>query len=208
MAAVPPLPSELPDELPLAPLVDDRFGPSAMITPANAVTLIRLILSPALLVMILSEPSSWGAVAFWMALAVTDGVDGHLARRFGTTRSGAFLDPLADKVLVLGAMFALVAAHRFWIVPVLLIAIREVTISLFRTRLGRQGLAVPARNLAKVKTVVQELAVGLALMPLTVDQPALANSVLWLATALTLFTGAQYLLDGRSAATNMARARA
>ncbi len=206
MTAVPPLPSELPDELPLAPLVDDRFGPSAMLTPANAVTIIRLVLSPALLVMILAEPSSWGAACFWVALAVTDGVDGHLARRFGTTRSGAFLDPLADKVLVLGALFALVAAHRFWILPVALIATREVAISLFRARLGRQGLAVPARNLAKAKTIVQELAVGFALMPLTVEHPLLANSVLWLATALTVVTGAQYLLDGRSAATTMARA--
>ena len=168
----PPASSELPDELPFVAAVDDRYGPSAMVTPANAVTIIRLLLSPALLVMILAEPSSWGAVCFWIALAVTDGVDGHLARRFGTTRSGAFLDPLADKVLVLGAMFALVAADRFWILPVALITIREVTISLFRTRLGRQGLAVPARKLAKVKTVVQELAVGFALLPLTVEQPA------------------------------------
>lgn len=208
MTTVPPLPSGAPDELPLAPLADDRFGPSAMLTPANAVTLIRLILSPALLVMILGEPSSWAAVSFWMALAVTDGVDGHLARRFGTTRSGAFLDPLADKVLVLGALFALVAAHRFWIVPVALIAVREVAISLFRARLGRQGLAVPARNLAKAKTIVQELAVGFALMPLTVEHSLLANSVLWFAVALTLVTGVQYLLDGRSAGTTMARAGA
>ncbi len=179
-----------------------------MLTPANAVTLIRLILSPALLVMILGEPSSWAAVSFWMALAVTDGVDGHLARRFGTTRSGAFLDPLADKVLVLGALFALVAAHRFWVLPVALIAVREVLVSVFRTHLGRQGLAVPARNLAKVKTIVQELAVGLALMPLTVEHPLLANCGLWLAVGLTLVTGAQYLLDGRSAGTTMVRARA
>lgn len=187
-------------------LDDGRYGPSAMLTPANAVTIIRLLLSPGLLVMILAQPSSWGAVSFWIALAVTDGVDGYLARRFGTTRSGAFLDPLADKVLVLGALFALVAAHRFWVVPVALIAVREVTISVFRARLGRQGLAVPARNLAKVKTVVQEVAVGFALLPLTVEHPFVANTCLWLATTLTLVTGVQYLLDGRGAATTMVRA--
>ena len=185
---------------------DDRYGPSAMMTPANAVTIIRLVLSPALLVMILAEPSSWGAVCFWIALAVTDGVDGHLARRFGTTRSGAFLDPLADKVLVLGALFALVAAGRFSWLPVALIGAREVAISLFRTSLGRQGLAVPARHLAKAKTVVQELAVGAALLPLTVEHTLVANVLLWVAVALTLITGAQYLFDGRTAATTMARA--
>ena len=186
---------------PLTPLPDDdRFGPSALLTPANAVTIIRMLLSPALLVMILDDPSSWGAVSLWIALAVTDGVDGALARRFGTTRSGAFLDPLADKILVLGALFALVAADRFWWFPVALIAAREVVISLFRAQLGRQGLAVPARPLAKVKTVTQEVAVGLALLPLTVDHPFLAGTTLWIAVGLTLFTGAQYLLDGRKAA--------
>jgi CDP-diacylglycerol--glycerol-3-phosphate 3-phosphatidyltransferase len=185
------------------PPMDDRYGPSALLTPANAVTVIRLLVSPALLVMILNQPSSWTAVSCWVALAVTDGVDGFLARKFGTTRSGAFLDPLADKVLVLGAMFALVAAHRFWWLPVGLIAVREIAISLFRTSLGRQGLAVPARQLAKVKTVVQEIAVGFALLPLTVDHPLVATAVLWGAVALTLFTGAQYLLDGREAATTL-----
>ncbi|MEJ7583749.1 MAG: CDP-alcohol phosphatidyltransferase family protein [Acidimicrobiales bacterium] len=182
---------------------DERFGPSALMTPANAVTIIRLLVSPALLLMILGEPSSWPAVSFWIALAVTDGVDGFLARRFGSTRSGAFLDPLADKVLVLGALYALVAANRFWWLPVALISAREILISLYRTRLGRLGLAVPARPLAKVKTVVQEVAVGFALLPLTVDQPALANTFLYLAVVLTLITGAQYLMDGRSAATTM-----
>ncbi len=182
---------------------DGRYGPSALATPANAVTIIRLLVSPALLVMILREPSSWLAVGLWFVLGVTDGIDGALARRFGTTRSGAFLDPLADKVLVLGALYALVAADRFGWLPVVLITAREVAISVYRTHLSRSGLAVPARNLAKVKTVVQELAVFLALLPLTVDHPFLADTALWVAVALTLFTGAQYLLDGRNAATTL-----
>lgn len=188
---------------PVVALVDDRYGPSALLTPANFVTILRLVISPVLLVMILREPSSWVAVLVWIALAVTDGIDGALARRFGTTRSGAFLDPLADKVLVLGALFALADVGRFSWVPVALIAAREVAISVFRTRLGRQGLAVPARPLAKAKTVMQEVAVGFALLPLTVDHPLLATALLWLAVVLALVSGAQYLLDGRSAATTL-----
>ena len=109
--------------------IDDRYGPGALLTPANVITVLRLVLSPLLLVMIVKEPSSWAAFAFWTMLALTDGIDGHLARRHGTTRSGAFLDPLADKVLVLGALFALVAAERFWVVPVALITVREVAIT-------------------------------------------------------------------------------
>lgn len=183
--------------------IDDRYGPGALLTPANVITVLRLVLSPLLLVMIVKEPSSWAAFAFWTMLALTDGIDGHLARRHGTTRSGAFLDPLADKVLVLGALFALVAADRFWVVPVALITVREVAISVFRTQLGRQGLAVPARTLGKVKTVVQEVAVALALLPITADADLLASGVLWAAVALTLVSGAQYLLDGRAAATTL-----
>lgn len=184
-------------------VVDDRYGPSALLTPANAVTVIRLLFSPALLVLIIREPSSWLAVGLWSALAFTDGIDGALARRHGTTRSGAFLDPLADKVLVLGALFALVAAGRFGWVPVTIIAVREMVISLYRTHLGRSGLAVPARTLAKVKTVVQEIAVALALVPLAVGHPLLADAVLWVAVVLTVVTGAQYLWDGRAAATTL-----
>jgi len=184
-------------------VVDDRYGPSALVTPANAVTIIRLLFSPALLVLIVKEPSSWWAVGLWTVLAFSDGIDGVLARRHGTTRSGAFLDPLADKVLVLGALYALVAAGRFSWLPVVLISARELAISVYRTRLGRSGLAVPARLSAKAKTVVQELAVALALVPLAVDHPGVADAALWISVGFTLISGTQYLLDGRGAATTL-----
>ncbi len=183
--------------------IAERYGPGALLTPANFITVLRLLLSPVLLVMIVKEPTSWAAAAFWTVLALTDGIDGHLARKHGTTRSGAFLDPLADKVLVLGALFALVAAGRFWIVPVGIIAVREVGISIYRTQLGRQGLAVPARTLGKIKTVVQEFAVALALFPITGDYRMAAVATLWVAVAFTWISGAQYLFDGRGAATRL-----
>ena len=62
---------------------------------------------------------------------------------------------------------------------------------------------MPARTLGKVKTVVQEVAVALALLPITADADLLASGVLWAAVALTLVSGAQYLLDGRAAATTL-----
>ena len=76
------------------------------------------------------------------------------------TSAGAFLDPLADKVLVLGAMFTLVARDVFWIVPVVIIAAREFVISVYRTVVGSKGVSVPASRLAKYKTLFQQLAVG------------------------------------------------
>jgi CDP-diacylglycerol--glycerol-3-phosphate 3-phosphatidyltransferase len=156
----------------------------------------RLLVTVPLLMIVVDRHDSWPALLLWFVLCVTDGIDGYLARRQGTTRSGAFLDPLADKVLVLGTMVALVAAGVFWWLPVFVIAVREVAISLFRSYWGRRGLAVPASQQAKVKTVTQELAVGFALLPLTADTRWIANSVLWIALLLTIVTGAQYIHAG------------
>ncbi len=175
------------------------FGPSALLTPANAVTIGRLLLSPLRLFFIVDDVGSWPAVLLWIALAATDGVDGWLARKHGTTRSGAFLDPLADKVLVLGAMWALVAAERFAFVPVALITVREAAIQAFRSYWVRRGLAVPATYWAKVKTVVQEVAVGLALLPWTEHRESIGDVALWFAVVLTLATGLTYLRDGSRA---------
>ena len=174
------------------------FGPTALVTPANALTFGRLLAAPALLLLVLRYGTSWVTVGTWFVLASTDGVDGWLARRHGTTRSGAFLDPLADKFLVLGAMIGLVANERFWWVPVAVIAAREVGMSLFRSLLARQGVSAPARPLAKIKTWTQDLAVGAALLPLTENHhPRIAVALLWAAVVLTLLSGAQYLLDRR-----------
>ena len=179
-----------------------HFGPSALATPANLVTVGRLVLTVPVLGMVVADGASWSAVTLWLALCITDGIDGHLARRQGTTRSGAFLDPLADKVLVLGAMAALVANDTFWWPPVAVIAVRELGIQGFRSFWGRRGLAVPASSIAKAKTVVQELAVGFALLPPLVDDHLwLANGLLAFAVVLTVVSGAQYIVAGSRAAT-------
>ncbi len=176
--------------------VTPSFGPSALLTPANAVTLTRLALSPILLVIIASGGASWPALAGWIVLTASDGIDGYIARRQGVTSSGAFLDPLADKVLVLGALAALVVRGDLWWLPAALIGVREVAVSVFRSRLARRGISVPARWWAKVKTVVSEVAIGFALLPLTTDSQWLYKGLIWVAVVLTLVTGAQYLFEG------------
>ena len=180
-----------------------RFGPSALLTPANLVTLGRLILVPLLIAQIIDAPVSWGTFALAFLLAASDGIDGYIARRQGSTRSGAFLDPLADKALVLGAMFALVAVGAMWWVPVGLITVRELVISVYRSWWGRRGLAVPAGRMGKLKTVTQELAIGVVIAPATASYVGAGQIVLWIAVGLTAISGAQYLIGGRAAATAM-----
>lgn len=179
------------------------YGPSAIATPANFVTVIRLLVSPILFIWIAQDRNSWAIFVLWCLLAGTDGVDGWIARRMGTTRSGAFLDPLADKVLVLGALFSLVSIDRFGWVPVAVITAREVFISLYRVYWGRRGLAVPARSSAKAKTFLQTIAVGLAVAPPLADLWWPADVVLWASVVMAVVSAAQYVLDGARAATTM-----
>jgi len=180
--------------------VRDGFGPSALATPANAITAARLIAAPLTALLIVRDGAGWGVCAVWFVLSWTDALDGFLARRHGATRSGAFLDPLADKICVLVAMVTLVAVGTWWWLPVGLIAGRELVQTALRSQLGRRGISVPATRLAKVKTLLQDLAVGGALLPWTAGHHTLVQTVLWAAVVLTLFTGAQYLRVGRRAA--------
>ena len=108
---------------------------------------------------------------------------------------------VVTKVLVLGAMFALVSVGRFGWLPVAIIAARELFISLYRVYWGRRGLAVPARGTAKVKTVLQAVAVGAAVLPLLADVWWPADVVLWASVAMAVVSAVQYVLDGRDAAT-------
>lgn len=169
--------------------------PNAIATWANAVTVGRILVSPLMFVVIPDYPGgSWVALVLWFVLCSSDGIDGYLARRHGATRSGAFLDPLADKVLVLGAMFTLVSRDVYWALPVLIIAAREVAISMYRVLVGAKGISVPASQLAKWKTLFQQLSVGFAIIPLTADKATwIWLWLLWIAVAFTTVSGLQYL---------------
>ena len=180
------------------------FGPSALLTPANAITMLRLLATPVVSVMIMLWGASWFTFVFGGLLALSDGIDGWLARKQGTTRSGAFLDPLADKVVVLGALVALVAKGIIWWLPVAVIAVREIGMSVYRSVAGRHGISIPARNSAKFKTLVQDIAIGMCLAPPLAGRWTLLNSAMWVAAFLTVFTGAQYYVDGRRAAAERA----
>lgn len=183
------------------------YGPGAILTPANAVTLARIAAAPIAFSMMLETPhqSSWPLVGVWFVLSTSDLLDGRLARRYGTTRSGAFLDPLADKVLALGGVGIMCYLGRFPWVALVLIAAREVAVSVFRSAYVRRGLAIPASKLAKYKTFLQLGAVGWVTLPPTTNLHWLSLGTLWAGVILGLVSGAQYLIAGGRAATSMSR---
>jgi len=172
--------------------------------PANLLTITRLVFAPLLFWLVLDAEDtrgvSWAAFGLGIALASTDFFDGRVARRANVvSRSGAFLDPLADKVVILGSSFCLVAVERYWWVPVTIMAVRELGITAWRSRWAREGLALPARKSAKYKTVVQGVALAAAVMPTLEDQDTAIAVLLWIAVIWTVATGIQYLIDGQNA---------
>ena len=185
--------------------VHHTFGPSALATPANALTVSRLLATPIFVILIVQQGATWTTAGVGALVAFSDGLDGWVARRQGATRSGAFLDPLADKFVVLGAFFALAAEHRLPWLPVVLITLREVGMSAYRAYAGRRGVSVPASRWAKVKTLVQDLAIASCLLPPLAHQHGLQLTMVWIAAGLTLVTGAQYLVVGRAALREVAK---
>lgn len=173
----------------------------------NLLTVGRLVLLPFLIILMMI-PHAWAA---WIALviyiisAVTDWLDGFLARRMNLQSSfGTFLDPIADKIFVLTVMITLVAngtLHGFWIAPVILILAREFLISGLREFLGPKNIQVPVSYLGKCKTAIQMIALGFLVIgefgdkifPYTV---AIGLAGLLIATVLTIVTGWNYLKTG------------
>lgn len=180
------------------------FPIAGLASPANLITFSRIMASPVLFWLILEAEdhrgTSWAAFLLGLVFGVSDLFDGRIARATGVTRSGAFLDPLADKIVVLGCAVSLVAVDRVHWLPVAIIALRELWISTIRVQFARQGLSVPARPLAKWKAFIQGFALLLAVMPTLEDHEWVVDVTLWAAVAITVATGWQYVRDGSAAA--------
>jgi CDP-diacylglycerol--glycerol-3-phosphate 3-phosphatidyltransferase len=167
----------------------------------NLLTLLRLLLIP-VCVIVYYVPADWAyittAVLFTIA-AITDWFDGYLARKWGqTTPFGAFLDPVADKLIVAAALVILVERHEtFWLtIPAVIIIGREIVISALREWMAEVGKrsSVAVNMIGKVKTAVQmvSIIVLLSQAPGTI----VANiglTALQVAAALTLWSMIVYL---------------
>ena len=152
---------------------------------------------------------TWTAFAFWgfVIAAVTDFLDGWLARKYQVeSLMGAILDPIADKVLVAGAVVGLAAAgDTVAAVAGGLILFREFSVSALREVLAPRGLRLPVTYLAKWKTTLQLVALAAALLRLTqphwmTGQVSLGVDIaLWAAALVTVWTGIEYGLAARKA---------
>ena len=140
------------------------------------------------------------ALGVFALAAASDALDGVLARRSGTSGPrGALIDPLADKVLVLGTLGALTAIGSGW--PVTLVtaatALREGIVAIQRVRAFARGIALPADRLAKVKTTAQMIGVALIIVGER-PWPVAGAALVGLAFLLSLVTLPRYLATRRS----------
>ena len=172
----------------------------------NIITIVRIFFAPVFIWMLLSgagdvnEPLRWWAAILFVVGMGTDGLDGWIARRFHLiTDLGKILDPIADKVLIGGALIALsiLGELPWWVTG--LILLREVGITVYRFVVINDRV-IPASRGGKIKTITQFLAITFALLPLVTlwgDWVTVLNIVFMsAATVITVLTGLDYLADG------------
>jgi CDP-diacylglycerol--glycerol-3-phosphate 3-phosphatidyltransferase len=186
-----------------------RSTPSQIWNLPNIITMARIAAIPLLCVLLLSperEPCFWAAALF-AAASVTDWLDGYLARRMGiVTVFGKFLDPIADKLIVMAALIMILPFGRVPAWMVLVILGREMIITGLRSIASSEGIVIAASNLGKYKTIFQLVAIiGLLLHYeyrwfFSIDHPLLVVDMhnvgmfyLWIATVITIWSGADYL---------------
>lgn len=178
------------------------YGESALLTPANLMTFFRLGISPVLIYLLIFHRTSWWTILTGVLVTASDYFDGIVARRYGTTTSGAYLDPLADKIVVLGGLYALMWTRpvhlTFFIAPAIIITLREVWMSVHRSRAARVGVSIPAVKIAKWKTFVQDWAIAFCVLPYFSHHLEYAEVTIWVAVAMTVYTGWRYYVDGKA----------
>jgi CDP-diacylglycerol--glycerol-3-phosphate 3-phosphatidyltransferase len=162
----------------------------------NLLTLLRILLVP-VLVVALTEATPHGslfAALVFAVAAVTDGLDGYIARsRRSVTTFGKVMDPIADKLLIAAALITLVSLHRVAAWVAMVIIAREFAVSGLRVAAGQQGVVIPASPLGKAKTVVQVAAI----MAVIATGHWAAQALLYVAVVITLVSGADYFLNFR-----------
>jgi CDP-diacylglycerol--glycerol-3-phosphate 3-phosphatidyltransferase len=175
----------------------------------NALTLVRILLVPVLIVALTGEVpggSALAAAVFALA-ALTDGLDGYIARsRQSITTFGKVMDPVADKLMIAAALISLVSLNKLapWVAMVIIA--REFAVSGLRIAAGQQGVVIPASGLGKLKTIVQVAAV-LALIAAPDYKDAWVQALVYAMVLITVVSGADYFLNFRRKLEEVSSAR-
>jgi len=173
---------------------------------SNLLTLSRIIVIPIIVMLIYLKSPFYGWIAFvlFCIAGITDFFDGYFARiRNEISNLGTFLDPIADKLLVAAVILILTSKSVIadWeTIPALIILLREIAVSGLREYLAEIKVSVPVSKIAKLKTSLQLVALGILILSesgITIVPILLLGKIgLWLAALMTLYTGYDYLRSG------------
>lgn len=170
---------------------------------ANKLTLLRILLIPVFLGVLyaqIPQANAW-AIALFLLASFTDFLDGYVARKYNQiTDFGKFMDPLADKMLVVAALlwFVEIGQMAGWIVFVVLM--REFAVSGLRMVAADQGTVIAAGWSGKVKTAVTMVAIPIMLLPISL---VINQICVGLILATTLYSGLEYFLQNRNVLQDM-----
>lgn len=171
-------------------------------TLPNQLTMFRVVLIPVFLWVLfnLAEPyNRYYAVGIFIVASITDFFDGYLARKMNLVSNfGKFVDPLADKLLVMSALVAMVALGDLSAVVVVVILAREFTITGFRTLAVESNIVISASWWGKVKTTVQMIMIVIVLLKLPFDFIVYVERILIVsAVILTIVSGVDYIIKNK-----------
>lgn len=165
----------------------------------NTLSLIRILATPVLILLLLNDSKVMSIVTavIFVIVSATDWLDGYLARKLNeVTAIGKFLDPLADKLLIITALIMLVDLDRAPSWMVALIVAREITITGLRTVAMSMGVVIAASPLGKIKTVVQIVAITPLIVHYTwfgIDFQMLGMWLFYAAFIFTIWSGVDYI---------------
>jgi len=176
----------------------------------NVLTVVRILLVPVLVVALLEKTGGGdllAAIVFAVA-SITDAIDGYLARsRNWVTTFGKLMDPIADKLLIIAALVALVSLGRLAAWVAMVIIAREFAVTVLRVAAGtQQGVIISASSFGKLKTAAQVLMV-MALIAFD-ERPLWVSLLVYLTVVITVVSGADYFFGLRRRLTGSARAPA
>ncbi len=165
-------------------------------------TLLRILMLPAIVVIYMLDNSwsNYGAAGLFALAGLTDWMDGWIARSWQvSSRLGSFIDPVADKILVIAVLFSIVYQHHsLWVLgPAIVIAVREITMSSLREWLADQGErdVMAVENIGKIKTALQMTATFMLLLSDPASLPAQAGVVILCVSAcMSVFSMVKYLI--------------
>ena len=172
----------------------------------NKITVLRILLLPVVLFFVYHIESGMAfnimAIVLFLAVSLTDTLDGHIARsRNLVTDFGKFLDPLADKILVISTLIVLIDLGYLSSIAVIIVIIREFLVTSLRLVASSGNLVIAASNWGKAKTVTQMIVIILLMLTPMLRNlsvfPVFAQICVWCMVLITLYSGIDYLVKNR-----------